>query len=163
MDETRIMKRFVWRLQRVLDVKTKLEQKKRAELLEITEKLAETRGELLARKKILQDIIDNLSKENPGRRLGKQEFFLRYSTTSDEQIKKLKSRAHELEGQQKKKIDEVLKIRRFNEGMEKLRAEAKRKFIREQEKLEQKELDDGATGSFARKILKKTYALNNKT
>jgi len=147
------MKRFVWRLQRVLDVKTKLEQKKRAELLEITEKLAKTRGELLARRKILQDIIDGLSKENPGKRLGKQEFFMRHSAASNEQIKKLKSRASELELQQKEKIDEVLKIRRFKEGLEKLRAEAKRKFIKEQERLEQKELDEGATGSFARKIL----------
>ena len=157
------MKRFVWRLQRVLDVKTKLEQKKRAELLEITEKLAGTRGELLARRKILQDIIDGLSKEIPGKRLGKQEFFLRHSTVSDEQIKKLKSRASELELQQKEKIDEVLKIRRFKEGLEKLRAEAKRKFIKEQEKLEQKELDEGTTGSFARKILEENYVGNNKS
>lgn len=155
------MKRFVWRLQRVLDVKTKLEQKKRAELLEITEKLAKTRGELLARRKILQDIIDGLSKENPGKRLGKQEFFLRHSTASDEQIKKLKSRASELELQQKEKIDEVLKIRRFKEGLEKLRAEAKREFIKEQERLEQKELDEVATDSFARKILEENYVGNN--
>ncbi|MCX5636813.1 MAG: hypothetical protein NTX52_03850 [Planctomycetota bacterium] len=156
------MKRFVWRLQRVLDVKTKLEQKKRAELLEITEKLATTRSELLAQRKILQDIIDGLNIENPSKRLGKQEFFLIYSAASDEQIKKLKGRASELELQQKKKIEEVLKIRRFKEGLERLRAEVKRKFIKEQEKLEQKELDEGATGSFARKIIEENNVGNNK-
>ena len=156
------MKRFVWRLQRVLDVKTKLEQKKRAELLEITEKLAGTRGELFARQKTLQDIINGLNRENPGKRLGKQEFFLRHSAASDEQIKKLKDRANELELQQKEKITEVLKIRRFKEGLERLRMEAKRKFIKEQEKLEQKELDEGATVSFARKMIEETNAGNNK-
>ena len=156
------MKRFVWRLQRVLDVKTKLEQKKRAELLETTEKLVVTRGELLARQKTLQDIIAGLNKEKPGKRLGKQEFFLRHSAASDEQIKKLKDRASELELQQKEKIIEVLKIRRFKKGLERLRAQAKETFIKEQEKLEQKELDEGATVCFARNMAKENNDGDNK-
>jgi hypothetical protein len=48
------MKRFVWRLQRVLDIKRKEEQKKRTELLELTEKIAQRRAELLAKQMILQ-------------------------------------------------------------------------------------------------------------
>ena len=146
------MKRFVWRLQRVLDIKKKEEQKKRAELFELTEKLAQTRGELLIRKKMLEDIINGLTGENPKKRLSKQEFFLRHSAASDEQIKKLKDKISELESQQKEIIAEVLKLRRFKEGMEKLRVEAKTQFIKEQEKLEQKELDEGAIVSFARKV-----------
>jgi flagellar biosynthesis chaperone FliJ len=145
------MKRFVWRLQRVLEIKKKEEQKKRTELLELTEKLAERRGELLIRQKMLEYIIDGLTGENPKKRLGEQEFFLRYSATSDEQIKKLKDKISELESQQREKIAEVLKVRRFKEGLERLRVEAKRQFIEEQEKLEQKELDEGATIAFVRK------------
>ena len=146
------MKRFVWRLQRVLDIKKKEEQKKRAELLELTEKVAQTRGELLTQQKILEDIINALTGENPKKRLSKQEFFLRYSATSDEQIKKLKNNLSELESQQREKITELLRIRRFKEGLEKLRIEAKIQFIKEQEKLEQKQLDEGATVSFVRKV-----------
>lgn len=146
------MKRFVWRLQRVLDIKKKEEQKKRAELLELTEKVAQTRGELLTQQKILEDIINALTGENPKKRLSKQEFFLRYSAMSDEQIKKLKNNLSELESQQREKIAEVLRIRRFKEGLEKLRIEAKIQFIKEQEKLEQKQLDEGATVSFVRKV-----------
>jgi flagellar FliJ protein len=144
------MKRFVWRLQRVLDIKKKEEQKKRAELLELTEKIAEVRSQLLTQKKMLEDIIDGLTVENPKKRLGKQEFFLRYSAASDQRIKKLKERIGELETQQRAKIAEVLKVRRFKEGLERLRVEAKSQFIKEQEKLEQKELDEGATVSFVR-------------
>jgi flagellar biosynthesis chaperone FliJ len=147
------MKRFVWRLQRVLEIKTKEEQTKRAELLELTEKLAKTRGELLRQQRILEDIISEITGENPRKRLGEQEFFLKYSATNDELIKKLKNKASNLESQQRKKIIEVLRVKRFKEGLEKLRAEAKSKFIKEQEKLEQKELDEGATISFARKNL----------
>ena len=145
------MKRFVWRLQRVLDIKKKQEQKTRAELLELTGKIAQRRGELLAKQMILEDIINGLSAEDPKKRLGKQEFFLRYSVASNEQIKKLKDKVSELESQQREKIAELLKVKRFKEGLERLQAEAKIQFIKEQEKLEQKELDEGATVSFVRK------------
>jgi flagellar biosynthesis chaperone FliJ len=145
------MKRFVWRLQRVLEIKKKEEQKTRAELFELTERLAQTRSGLLVRQKMLESIIEGLTEGNPKNRLGEQEFFLRYSATSDEQIKKLKDKINELGSQQREKIAEVLKVRRFKEGLERLRVEAKIQFIKEQEKLEQKELDEGATISFVRK------------
>jgi len=149
------MKRFVWRLQRVLDIRKKEEQKARAELLELTERLAQTRGELLMQQKMLEDIINGLTGENPKKRLGKQEFFLKFSAASNEQIKKLKDKVNELELQQRDKIVEVLKLRRFKEGLEKLRTEAKMRFIKEQEKLEQKQLDEGATVSFVRRAQSK--------
>jgi len=147
------MKRFAWRLQRVLDIKTKEEQKKRTELLKLTEELAETRGQLLIRQRILEDIIDGLSGEEPSERLSEQELFLRYSAATDEQIKKLKDKIQELESRQREKIAEVLKARRFKEGLARLRVEAKAQFIKEQEKLEQKELDEVASVSFARRML----------
>jgi flagellar biosynthesis chaperone FliJ len=145
------MKRFVWRLQRVLDIKKKEEQKTRAELFEVTERLAKTRGELLAQQKILESIIEGLTKETPRKRLGDQEFFLKYSAVTIEKIRRLEDKVSRLESQQREKIAEVLKVRRFKEGLEKLRAEAKIEFIRQQEKLEQKELDEGATISFVRR------------
>lgn len=144
------MKRFIWRLQRVLDIRTKEEQKKTAELLEITDKLVATRSELLIKKKLLENIINDLAAESPKKRLAKQEFFLAYSYTSNEQIKKLKEKINLLEIRQKDKIKEVLKVRRSKEGLERLRSEAKTQYIKEQEKLEQKELDDRATVSFVR-------------
>ncbi len=145
------MKRFVWRLQRVLDIRIKEEQKARAELLKLTEKLAETQSELLAWRKMLEEIINGLNVENPKKRLSRQEFFLRYSAASDEKIKRLENRVKELESKQRDKIAEVLKLRRSKEGLEKLRTEAKMRFIREQEKQEQQQLDEGATVLFVRK------------
>ncbi|GAF97923.1 unnamed protein product [marine sediment metagenome] len=145
------MKRFVWRLQRVLDIRTKEEQKARTELLKLTEKLAETQSELLAWRKVLEDIINGLTGENPKKRLGRQEFFLRYSSISDEQIKKHEDKVKELESQQRDKIAEVLKLRRLKKGLAKMRTEAKVQFIKEQEKLEQQQLDEDATILFVRK------------
>jgi len=144
------MKRFVWRLQRVLDIRIKQEQKARAELLKLTEKLAQTQSELLAWRKNLEVIINGLTVENPKNRLGRQEFFLRYSTESDKHIEMLENMVRELESMQRDKITEVLKLKRFKEGLEKLRAEAKIRFIKEQERLEQRQLDEGATVGFIR-------------
>ncbi len=149
------MKRFVWRLQRVLDIKTKEEQTKKTELLKVTEKLAQTRGELLMQKRVLEDIILDITGKHPQKRLGEQEFFLKCSATNDRLIKTLKNKATELESDQMKKIAEVLSIKRFKEGLDKLRAEAKRRFTSQQEKLEQKDLDETATVGFARKLIRK--------
>jgi flagellar export protein FliJ len=94
-----------------------------------------------------------LAQENPKNRLGRQEFFLRFSGTIDERIEKLKEKMRTLEYRQKEKIAELLKVRRFKEGLERLRKDAKTKFIKEQEKIEQKELDEMASVSFARNMI----------
>ena len=153
------MKRFVWRLQRVLDIKEKQEQKARAQLIELTEKLATARGELLSWQRMLEEIVRGLAREEPRQRLGGQEFFLRNSAASDEQVKRLKSKVCTLESQQKEKIAEVLRLRKFKQGLEQLREETKRQFIKEQEMLEQKEMDERAGVSFVRKArsLERTY------
>jgi flagellar export protein FliJ len=145
------MKRFVWRLQQVLDIKAKEEETRRTELFELTQTLAQTRGRLLRQQSILRDIISGIARKKPQKRLGPQAFFLKYSAANNERIKELKHRVIELESQQREKIAQLLKVKRFKEGLEKLRAEAKIRFIKEQERLEQKELDEGATVSFARK------------
>jgi flagellar export protein FliJ len=144
------MRRFVWRLQRVLDIRTKQEQVKTQELFALTEKLAQARGELLTQRRILQGIIESITRERTGERIGKQEFFLRNSSATDEQIKRLEVAVKELENRQKDMIAEVLKIRRSKEGLERLREQAKKRYIEEQDKLEQSQMDEMAVMSFVR-------------
>lgn len=147
------MKRFVWRLQRVLDIKSKQAELASAELLALTEKLAHVRQELLARQAALREMLAKLAQKRPSKRLGEQELFLKSCSPYDEKIKKLKSRVSELESQRKAKVVEVLRLRRFTKALKKLRTDAKAKFMTEQEKLEQKELDQGTIIGFARKII----------
>ena len=145
------MKRFVWRLQRVLDIKARTEQIKKAELLKLTESLTRTRSEVLTQKALLKEMISGIAEQQPAKRLSEQEFFLKHSVTADDLIKRLESRISELEAQQREKIAELLKVKRFREGLDKLRAQAKAEFIAEQEKLEQKELDEMAAIGFVRR------------
>ena len=144
------MRKFVWRLERVLEIRKMQEQKARSDLIVLTEKLAVARGELLVQKKILENIIRDLAGLGNRRRLAEQEFFMTNSAASDEKIKRLEEKVKELEFRQKQKISEVLKLRIAKEGMEKLRAQAKEEYIKEQEKIEQTELDEEARVLFVR-------------
>jgi flagellar export protein FliJ len=144
------MKRFAWRLQKVLDVRSKQEQLKQNELFQIAEQLAAQRGELLLRRRILQNLVTEIKGHGSPERLNAQEFFLRHAAADDERIRRLREEIAALEVRHKEKTAEVLAIRRFKEGLERLREQAKEEYIREQEKLEQKDLDEGTTIAFAR-------------
>jgi len=149
------MKRFTWRLQRVLDIKTKQEQIKRMELLDITGKLSKARAVLFIRQAALKEAIADVAAGNPQNKLLEQELLLKSAPVNNRLIKKLKDNVQQLELKQKEKIAEVLKIKRFNEGLKKLRARKKQEFIESEEKLEQKQLDEGTSIRFARKIIDK--------
>jgi flagellar biosynthesis chaperone FliJ len=150
------MTRFVWRLQRVLDVRAKQEQIKRTELFRVTEELAARRSELLMRQRILQDLIRSVQRERTPERLNAQEFVLRQATTNDEQIRKTKEQIMDLEVRQKEKTSELLTVRRAREALERLRTEARERFLREQDKQEQKQQDDRTTGVYARQASAET-------
>ena len=70
-------------------------------------------------KRILEDLIDSVSETHPQEQLGRQEFLMTYSKTNDKTIKKLEGDVKVLAAQQQEKIAEVLKIKQFNEGLEK--------------------------------------------
>jgi len=147
------MKKFVWRLQRVLDVRIRQEQAKKAELLAVTEKLAQRRSELLTQRRILCELIEQLDAEDSAERLNRQAFFLRASQTNNALIRRLETDIEQLAAEKLQKIAEVVKLRRFREGLEELREEAHIEFLREQEQLEQKEMDERTTMRCAREIL----------
>ena len=146
------MRKFAWRLERLLSIKTIEERREKAELLALTEESAQQQSELLFKKRILQNIAAEINDKDRQHRIAEQAIFLKYSVANDEQIKKLQKNISELEEQKKVKIAEVVKIRRFKEGLEKLREKAKREFIYEQEKLEQNASDEETVTRFARQM-----------
>ena len=150
------MKKFAWRLQRLLDIKIRQEDAIRAELVAITEQAVAVRSQVMIRKTVLRQMLAELAKKDAKQRLSEQEFFLRYAHVSDDAIKKLELRLSELEKVRQRKIKEVMKVRRFRKGLERLRAEAKAEFMREEQRYELKESDEKSTVSFARKILRYT-------
>jgi len=147
------VKRFVWRLQRLLDIKIKQEEVMRSELVAVTERAVAVRSQIMVRRAALRKMLAELSEKKGKQRLSEQEFFFKYAHVSDEEIKKLELKLAVLEKLRQRKIQEIMKIRRFRKGLERLRAEAKAQFLKEEEKREQKDLDDKTIMSFAWKII----------
>ncbi|MHB0946581.1 MAG: flagellar export protein FliJ [Sedimentisphaerales bacterium] len=144
------MKKFVWRAQKVLEVKKIEEQRKKNELLAITENLTNAVGLLIAKKALLKDMLEQLNTKDPMKNLQQRQIFFRYSAINDEAIEHLKRKIAELEKQQKEKIAEFLKIRQYSQGLEKLREQAKIRFYDEQEKLDQKQADEDTVMKYSR-------------
>ena len=147
------MKRFVWRLQKVLEINQKRQQAKKAELMKIIQKLDLARANLLAQQRILQDLIESVARQSLAQRLDRQQLLLKSTKKNDELIKKQKDQVRRLELDRKQATAEFLKIKRFTEGLENLREQDKRRFIAEQERLEQKEMDEHTSMRFADKLI----------
>lgn len=149
------MKKFAWRLQRLLDIKIKQEGAKRGELVAVTEQAVAVRSQIMVQRAALRKMLAELSQKKAKQRLSEQEFFLKYAHVSDEAIKRLEEELAELEKVRQAKIKEIMKIRRYRKGLEKLRAEARAEFQKEEQRYEQKESDAKTTVSFARKIIQR--------
>lgn len=136
------MKKFKWRLQRILEIKRKEEELKKNELLKVTEKIVSKQSRLLVEKAKLKRMAEEISEKQPKTRIRQQQLFIRYAQSSNEFIKKIKQEIARLEESKKQKIKEYRQIQKSKEGMEKLREKAKEKYLREQGKRLQKEMDE---------------------
>lgn len=142
------MKRFQWRLQRVLDVKRKQEQAMHVELMGIHGKIEQVRRERIRQISIIEHLIQTISRQCPNVRLDQQAFFMTCAGVNHEKIKRLEEELGTLEHLKKEKTAELLTLMRMKEGLEKLRLQEKIEFVREQEKREQKEMDEITTGRY---------------
>ena len=150
------MKKFVWRLQRLLDIKMKQEESMRAELVAITEQAVSLRGQIMMQKTILRRMLTEMEQKEGSQRLAEQEFFFKYAHISDERIKKLEGQLAEVEKLRRKKIKELMEIRKYRKALEKLRESAKAEYLIEQNAYEQKDLDEKTSMSIARKIIQQS-------
>jgi flagellar protein FliJ len=145
------MKRFEWRLQRVLDLKEKTEKVKRAELLKLAEEIAQARVRVMNEQRKQREQMAAIAQERSGQRISRQAAFLTFSAFDDERIATQRNQIRQLEAVQEKKTQELIKLRQAKEGLEKLRAEAEETYMADQERAEQREMDEHAGVAFARK------------
>ncbi len=150
------MKKFVWRLQRLLDIRIKQEESIRAELVAMTEQAVSLRGRIMMQKTILRRMLAEMEQKEGSQRLAEQEFFFKYAHISDERIKKLEEQLAEVEILRREKIKELMVIRKYRKGLEKLREKAKAEYLIEQNAYEQKDLDEKTSMSIAREIIRQS-------
>jgi flagellar export protein FliJ len=147
------MKRFTWKLQRLLDVRSRQEELKKAELLALVQKIAAVRQNLLMRQAKLRQMFGELAQQEAQTRLRQQPLFLKAVAFADERIKAIKKQLEELETQRTAVMAQAIELRRFRKSLEKLRVAAKEEYDRETKKIEQQFLDETANIAFARAML----------
>jgi len=147
------MKRFKWKLQRLLDVRSRQEELKKAELLALVQNITQVRQNLLMRQAKLRQMFAELAQQQAPERLRQQQLVLTAVAFADEQIKELKKRLEELKSQRTAVMAEVLELRRFRKSLEKLRDLAKEEYVLETKKNEQQFLNETANIAFARAML----------
>ena len=147
------MKRFRWPLQRLLEVTVHREQALRAELLNLSQEIVGLRQIILARQAVLRSLLEELAREDLHKRFSKQQLFMNYVQNDQKQIRRLEQQLKELRTLRKQKNAQFLQIRSSRRTLERLRKEAKQRYLRAQLKLEQKQLDEVAHISFAGKLL----------
>ena len=145
------MKRFKWPLQRLLEVTCQREKALRSEIFGLSRKIARGHQEIFQRQATVRAALSDLSHERFDRRMAKQRLFLDCSAGLHRAITQLKAKVKELEVSRGQTTEKLMKTRASREILERLREEARQQHIREQLKLEQKDLDEAAQVSFARK------------
>lgn len=147
------MARFVWRLQRILDVKKRLEDAKRMDLLRIANEIAQARAVLWAQQRLIEQGCRQIAHLPPSERPRQQEFFIRYVQANDERISQIKAHIQKLQNSQRQIASQLLEIRRSRQALERLKERAMQRFLQDQRRFEQKQLDEMASIRFIRQGL----------
>ena len=145
------MKRFTWRLQRVLDITERREQVVRGELFALAGAITRVRQEIIRRQVLLRTVLEALAKKSLAERLAQQILFLRQSVTAASEIDGLKVELAGLEAERSEKTALFMRLRGQRQTLERLRAEARERHLREEDKREQAQFDETAHIAFARK------------
>jgi flagellar export protein FliJ len=146
------VQKFIWPLQRLLDVKSKQEDALRTELMALTEQIASLRSRIMMEKIVLRDQMDELSGLASDQRMNRQQEFMLYVHVKDALIQRLSREQEQVEQQRQKKINDLLAIRKFRKGLERLRVRAREDYDSRMNRLEQNQLDENTSIVFARRM-----------
>jgi len=145
------MKRFVWPLQRLLDVTVHRERAHKAELLALASRVAGLRQQIAQRRFILNVSLQELSKQKLPDRVSDQETFINNSAHDRRRIRQLESQLRQAESKRETLIKELLAIKSKREALEARREADRAAHLKQEMKREQKRLDESAHISYARR------------
>lgn len=147
------MAKFVWHLQRLLDVKKKQEQATRLELLHLTEQVAQTRCQLMMRQQALTTMLESVVRAPSHERMCRQALAMDFAEGSQARIKALEEQVEMVQAQKKAKTELLLALKQASEGLERLRTNAKRQFVKDLDRKEQKTADELSVLKYARRVV----------
>ena len=146
------MKRFQWRLQRVLDITEQRERALRLELFALAHRIVAVKQEILLRRATVRGLLEDLGRRDLAERLGEQVIVLACAAVEERLLARLRARQEALEAARSAKTDQFLRVRGMRRTLERLRVEARAMYLRDLNRPEQTQLDETFHISFARKL-----------
>ena len=147
------MKRFKWPLQRLLDVTTRREEALRSELVSLSQAAARLAQEIVTRQALLRSALQDLGGQVLADRIARHEMVMTCSQVLDREIEAFAHRLDQCRQRRKQRTRDLLKLRASRETLERLRQEARQRYLRQQTALEQRRLDEAAQVAYARNAL----------
>jgi len=144
------VKRFKWKLQRVLDIQTQHERALRSELFTLAQAMARVREQILERRTVLRTLLEELGGRRLDDRLPEQTVFMEFAAVAERQIDRLRARLRDLESERAAKQRRFLEVRAMCKTLKRLREEARSAYMRDVAKREQMAFDESAHTAFAR-------------
>lgn len=153
------MRKFLWPLQRLLHVTEQRERAMRLEVLAAVQQAAIVKRQILRRQAVLRDLLAGLSRDPIERRIPRQEVFMNHVRSEERVLAGLQKELDELQRRREQVTAELMKIRSSRKSLERLRAEALRKYRQEQARWEQKQFDESAQLAFVAKAAEARLAV----
>ena len=147
------MKRFKWRLQKVLDVTMHTEEVLRSDLLAVSRRMAGLSQEISARRAMIAALLEELAQLCLQDRVARHELVMAGSQRKQAEIRQFADQLARCRRERMKKTEQLLKTRASRETLERLREEARVRYARAQALIEQKQFDESAQVAHARKGL----------
>jgi len=144
------VKRFKWKLQRVLDIKTQHERALRSDLFTLAQAVVRVREEILERRTVIRTLLEELGQRRLADRLAEQTVFLEFAAVEERWIARLGARLRDLESERAEKQRRFLEVRATCKTLKRFREEARSAYMRDVAKREQMAFDESAHTAFAR-------------
>jgi hypothetical protein len=144
------MKRFVWSLQRYLDVVRQREKVLRAEVLAAARRVAAQRRAIIRRREALAAMLGGISAEPTEARLPDQQLVMGCSAVERRAMEAMEAELSRLEARRQELLARLRDIRARRETLEKLRETALADYLRQAAAAEQKQHDEISRIAFVR-------------
>jgi flagellar export protein FliJ len=152
------VKRFAWKLQRVLDITAQREKVLKGELFALARAIVQVREAVAARRAVLRTLLAELAERRLQERLAEQVIFLDSLETAQREIRRLAERLNELEEERTAAQQQFLRTRSMRRALERRREQALKEHQKEIGKREQGAFDEIAHVAFTRETVRKQPA-----
>jgi flagellar export protein FliJ len=144
------VKKFQWKLEKVLTVRKQQEEVVRAELFEITKQAFLVRQNIMLLQTQIKSSAESVSENTD---FICRKFFADFVIQTNKKIKSFENKHKEIENLRKQKLQQAVQARKKRKSLEILKEKALAEYNEWMNKTEQNELDDITNTAAARKLM----------